>query len=276
MAADDREAEVRAATEARGTTRQPEETVVGEAPVGVSGPHLHLTPGDLATLFGAGASLTEARPLRQPGQFAARETVAVVGPAGSLAGVRVVGPTRSRTLVELTAGNVVSLGLGGGEVRAGEPFPVVLAGPAGVVRVAEGGVVARRHLHVPLAEAAAFGWTDGASVRARLGVPGRSVIFEEVWVRVSATAALEFHLDRDEANACGARTGDRATILGGGAGVPVEGGVAPAGVRPLLTEGDVVDAHRRGTTPAVAGAILTPYAREAIRKYFPELLENIR
>lgn len=275
MAADDREAEVRAATEARGTARPAEESVICEAPVGVSGPHLHLAPGDLATLFGPGASLTEARPLRQPGQFAARETVAVVGPAGTLAGVRVVGPTRARTLVELTAANVVSLGLRGGEVRAGEPFPVVLAGPAGVVRVPEGGVVARRHLHVPPAEAAAFGLIDGASVRARLGVPGRSVIFEEVWVRVAATAAFELHLDRDEANACGARTGDRAAILGSGGGASPERGT-PAGGRPLLTEADVEAAHRRGTVPKVAGAILTPYAREAVRKYFPELLEEVR
>jgi putative phosphotransacetylase len=219
--------------------------------------------------------LTEVRPLRQPGQFAARETVAVVGPAGTLAGVRVVGPTRDRTLVELTAGNVVSLGLADGQVRAGEPFPVVLAGPAGVVRVAEGGVVARRHLHVPAGEAAAFGWADGASVRARLGVPGRTVVFEDVWVRVASTAAFELHLDRDEANACGARTGDRAAILGPGTEAAGRG-TGAAGNRRLLTEGDVVAAHRRGTTPVVAGAILTPYAREAIRKYFPELLENIR
>ncbi|UCH78222.1 MAG: hypothetical protein JSU81_10940 [Candidatus Coatesbacteria bacterium] len=276
MAADDREAEVRAATEARETARPAEQTVVCEVPLGVSGPHLHLTPGDLATLFGAGATLTEARPLRQPGQFAARETVAVVGPAGTLAGVRIVGPIRDRTMAELTAGNVVTLGLGGEEVRAGEPFPVVLAGPAGVVRVAEGGVVARRHLHVPPEEAGAFGWADGASVRARLGVPGRAVVFEDVWVRVAPTAAFELHLDRDEANACGARTGDRAAILGPGAGGPAERDRAAAGNRRLLTEGDVVVAHRRGTKPVVAGAILTPYAREAIRKYFPELLEKIR
>lgn len=276
MAADDREVEVRAATQARETTRPPEETVVCEAPVGVSGPHLHLTPGDLATLFGAGASLTEARALRQPGQFAARETVAVVGPAGSLAGVRIVGPTRDRTVVELTAGNVVSLGVAGGDIRAGETFPIVLAGPAGVVRVPEGGVVARRHLHLPPAEAAAFGWNDGFSVRARLGVAGRTVVFEEVWVRVAETAAFELHLDRDEANACGARTGDRAAILGARVGLSAGRGGVPNGGRPLLTEGDVVAAHRHGTKPVVEGAILTPYAREALRKYFPELLENLR
>jgi putative phosphotransacetylase len=224
MAADDREALVRAATAAvlaklaDGTAR------TFFAPVGVSGRHAHLSPGDLKTLFGPGASLTAEAPLAQTGQFRAAEVFTIVGAAESIPGVRVVGPARSATVVELAAGDVARLGVGR-PVRAGEPFAVTLAGPAGVVHLPEGGVVARRHLHASTAEGEKFGLTDGQVVSARVGVAGRRLVFADVLVRVSEQGVLELHIDRDEANAC--------------------------------------------------GAILTPYARDALRKYFPELLSKV-
>ena len=238
--------------------------------VGVSGRHVHLAVGDLATLFGAGYKLTVARTLCQPGQFAAAEAVTVIGPGGSLGGVRVVGPARSQTAVELSAGDCAALGLDAG-VGAGKPFPVVLAGPAGVLRLPEAGVISRRHLHATPADAARFGLADGASVAARLGVAGRTVAFGDVWVRVAETAALELHIDRDEANACGARTGDEAEIIVGD-GPAVSVGAPVRRTKVLITEADVVRAYKRGVAPDIHGAVVTPSARDALRKYFPEIV----
>lgn len=242
-------------------------------PVGVSTRHIHLTAGDLSTLFGAGAALTVARWLRQPGQYAAAERVAVIGPAGSLTGVRVVGPTRSTTVCELAASDVLALGLSPG--GAGETFPVTVAGTAGVVHLPTGGVIARRHLHISTAEAAAAGLRDGQVVAARLGRPGRELVLENVLVRAAPTMALELHIDADEANACGARTGDVAEILlAGAAEARRESGARRRRRRPLITEADVIAAHRRGTKPVLSDAILTPWAKEALRKYFPDLAEE--
>jgi putative phosphotransacetylase len=272
MAADDREALVRAATAAvlAGLAGRAERTFY--VPVGVSGRHAHLSPGDLNTLFGAGASLTPEGPLVQTGQFRAAEVVTVVGAAEAMPGVRLVGPTRPRTVVELAASDAARLGVGA--VRAGEPFPVTLAGPAGVLRLPEGGVVARRHLHASPAEAEKLGLVDGGLVAARLGLPGRRLQLEDVLTRVSESGVLELHVDRDEANACGARTGDRAEIVVGAPGArPAQGNGAPdPRRRRLITEEEVMAAHRAGRTPDLERAILTPYARDALGKYFPELL----
>jgi putative phosphotransacetylase len=275
MAADDQEALVRAATSAVLARLRADAVRTFEAHVGVSGRHVHLTPGDLATLFGAGAELSVRAPLVQPGQFSAGEVVTVAGLRASVPNVRVVGPTRPETVVELLASDLETLGVPG-DVRAGERFAIVLAGPAGVVRLPEGGVVARRHLHATSADAERYGFVDGADVSAGMGTRLRRVTFDDVLVRVSEDAALELHVDRDEANACGARTGDVATIVVGNPVAP-RAGRESASRRPeraLITEEDVIEAYRKGTAPSLSGAILTPYARDAVRKYFPELLKS--
>ena len=276
MAADDREALIRAATAAvlarlaDGTAR------TFFAPVGVSGRHAHLAPGDLKTLFGPDASLTVEAPLAQTGQFRAAEVFTVVGAADSIGGVRVVGPTRSSTVVELGAGDVARLGLRP-TPRAGEPFAVTLAGPAGVVHLPEGGIIARRHLHASTAEGEKLGLADGQVVSARVGAAGRRLILEDVLVRVSEQGVLELHIDRDEANACGVATGDRAEIIVREAATspPGYGGRPVAARRRLVTEADVTAAHLAGRIPDLEGAILTPYGRDAVRKYFPELLREV-
>lgn len=275
MAADDQEALVRAATSAVLARLRADAARTFEARVGVSGRHVHLTPGDLATLFGPGAQLTARAPLVQPGQFSAGEVVAVVGPRATIPGVRVVGPTRPETVAELLYSDLETLELGDG-VRAGERFGVVLAGPEGVVRLPEGGVVARRHLHATPADAERYGLVVGGNVSAVMGAPLRRVTLGDVLVRVSGNAALELHVDRDEANGCSARTGDVATIIVGGSAKasPAGGASSRRPTRPLLTEEDVVKAYRAGTVPSLSGAILTPYARDAVRKYFPELLKS--
>ncbi len=275
MAADDHEALVRAATSAVLARLRADAARTFEARVGVSGRHVHLTAGDIATLFGPGTELAVRAPLVQPGQFSADEVVAVVGPRATLTGVRVVGPPRAETVAELLYGDMETLGLPG-DVRAGERFGVVLAGPAGVVRLPKGGVISRRHLHAAPAEAERFGLVDGASVSAVMGAPGRRVTFGDVLVRVGENGALELHVDREEANGCSARTGDAATIVVGGApeARPEGGTTSRRRERLLITEADVVGAYRAGTVPPLSGAILTPYARDAVRKYFPELLNS--
>jgi hypothetical protein len=175
----------------------------------------------------------------------------------------------------LLASDLEALGLPG-DVRAGERFGVVLGGPVGVVRLPEGGVVARRHLHASPADAERYGLVDGASISAAAGAPLRRVTFNDVLVRVGEDAALELHLDRDEANACGVRTGDVATVSAGNPQTFTFSGRESSGQpgRPLVTEADVLDAYRAGKRPSISGAILTPYAWDAVRKYFPELLKS--
>jgi len=114
---------------------------------------------------------------------------------------------------------------------------------------------------------------DGQTVSARVGVAGRKVIFGDVLVRVGDDMALELHIDVDEANACGARAGDEAEIIiAGGAATPNFGGrLGRKRARPLVTEADVIAAFRRGVPPVVDGALLTPWAKEALRRYFPAL-----
>ena len=113
---------------------------------------------------------------------------------------------------------------------------------------------------------------DGDTVSAQLGLPSRRATLANVLVRVAPAAALELHVDQDEANGCGARTGDVATIIAGDAAdVPAAVGAPARGKRRLVTEAEVVAAHRRGGKPDVAGALLTPFARDALRRFFPEL-----
>ncbi len=272
MVADDREELVRAAAAAVLARLRSGRSRTVTASVGVSGRHVHLTAGDLATLLGPAARLTVAQPLVQPGQFAAAEAVAVIGPGGVLPAVRVVGPVRGKAVAELAAADVFALGFST-DVAAGKRFAVNLAGPAGVVRLAEGGVISRRHLHAAPEEAAALGLGDGIIVRAALGVAGRRVIFDDVLVRVGDGMKLELHIDRDEANACGAKTGDEAVIFLNDEGDirRLPAGEGRHGARTLVTEADILRARKERRVPAVAGALLTPYARDALRKYFPEL-----
>jgi putative phosphotransacetylase len=243
-------------------------------PIGVSNRHAHLSPGDLAALFGPGYELTPRNELGQPGQYAAEETVTLVGPAGEIPEVRILGPPRTRTQVEILAGDTYELGLPY-ETPVGTGMPVTLVGPAGAVEPVGGAIVAQRHFHVPPADAERYGLKDGMTVAAETGAPGRRVLFKDVKVRVSATAGLELHLDREEAAGCGARGGDSAFVLTGG------GSMSSGGKRPfmtekpgLLTESDVIAAQKAGTTPPTKGVIITPYARDVLRKYFPELLED--
>lgn len=184
-------------------------------PVGVSNRHLHLSVADLETLFGAGYQLRPLRPLSQPGQFAAEETVTIAGPKGCLEKVRILGPARSASQVEISRTDAYRLGLNppvreSGKTQASSP--VTLVGPKGSVYLKEGLIIAQRHLHMTPDDAIKFGVGDGERVQVMTNGE-RSLVFDQVLVRVNPEFSLEFHVDTDEANAAGLRQGDQVYLL---------------------------------------------------------------
>lgn len=172
-------------------------------PVGTSNRHIHLSQGDLTALFGENYQLTVQKELSQPGQFAARETVALAGPKGSLEKVRILGPVRENTQVELSVTDCFKLGVkpvirDSGQ-HEGTPGLEIL-GPAGKVRIGSGAIVAGRHIHLHTEDAKEWGLKDGDRVCVRVE-SRRPVVYEDVLIRVSDQYRKEMHLDLDEANA---------------------------------------------------------------------------
>ncbi|WP_199623437.1 phosphate propanoyltransferase [Paenibacillus alkalitolerans] len=188
---------------------------MAEIPIGVSARHIHLSPEHIEILFGPGYTLKEMKPLSQPGQFAADETVAVSGPKGKFDKVRILGPARGSTQLEISRTDAFALGIDppvrlSGNI-AGTPG-IRIVGPVGEVEIEQGVIVAARHIHFHPDDAARFGVTDKQTVSVR--VEGeRAVVFENVICRVSDQFALDMHIDTDEANAAGINTGDKGTIV---------------------------------------------------------------
>jgi putative phosphotransacetylase len=177
-------------------------------PVAVSGRHLHISRTVLDRLFGEGFELTKLRDLGQPGEFASEQKVTVVGRSGrALEGVRILGPLRSYTQVELSRSDSIRLGVDPPVRKSGdlvETESLTLVGPAGSYALRDGAIMATRHIHMTKRDAARFGMTDGDRVRLRFA-GDRALVLENVLVRVSENAALELHLDTDDANAAGVR-----------------------------------------------------------------------
>jgi putative phosphotransacetylase len=173
--------------------------------VSISARHVHLTDQDVETLFGPGHKLTVAKDLYQDGYYAAEETVMVVGPKRRmLPTVRVLGPTRPESQVELAFTDGISLGIDlpvrpSGQI-AGTPG-CVLVGPKGVVELKKGVIRAERHAHMGPADAAFYGVQDKDRMHLRVH-SSCTTVFENLLVRVGAKIKLEVHLDTDEANAC--------------------------------------------------------------------------
>jgi propanediol utilization protein len=172
--------------------------------VSISARHVHLTQEHVERLFGPGARLTVEKDLYQDGFFAAEQTVMLVGPRRRmLPNVRVLGPVRDYSQVELAYTDGISLGIDlpvrpSGKI-AGTPG-CVLVGPAGVVELAEGVIRAERHVHMSLVDAARYGVKNGD--RMKLRVEGTcTTVFEDLLVRADATSKLEVHIDTDEGNA---------------------------------------------------------------------------
>lgn len=186
-----------------------------QVPVGLSNKHLHINAEDLQTLFGTGYQLTRMKPLKQPGQYAAEEKVDIVGPKGTLKGVRILGPVRPETQVELSMTDARTIGVPA-PVResgklAGTPG-IKLVGPLGEVEIDHGAIVALRHVHLSPEQAKEAGVVDKQIVSIRVGGE-RGLIFDQVLVRSGEGHEAEIHFDTDEGNAAGLSSGDMVEIL---------------------------------------------------------------
>jgi len=174
-------------------------------PVGISNRHIHLSQQDLDQLFGCGYELTAIKELSQPGQYACKEMAAICGPKGVIENIRILGPVRSQTQVEILAGDCFKLGVKtdprlSGDL-AGTPG-ITLVGPKGSVQLTGGVIIAKRHIHMLPCDALRFGVQDGAQVKIEIA-GDRGGIFNQVSIRVTNESKLEFHLDTEEANALG-------------------------------------------------------------------------
>jgi putative phosphotransacetylase len=179
-------------------------------PINISARHMHLRQDHLELLFGSGASLTKLRDLMQPGEFAANETVAVIGPnRRAFDQVRILGPVRKVTQVELsyTDGRYLGMDLPArisGDIAG--TLPVILVGPKGVVQLQEGVIRAVRHIHIGDDDAARLGLRSGQKISVRAG-GALGVTFDQVMVRAGKNLVREMHIDTDEANAAGLGAG---------------------------------------------------------------------
>lgn len=184
-------------------------------PVGISNKHLHLNKKDLEKLFGVGAELHSIKELKQPGQYAADEKVDIVGPKGTMKGVRVLGPVRGETQVELALTDARILGVTVPIKESGklDNTPgLKLVGPAGETEIAKGAIAALRHIHLSSAQAVEAGVVDKQIVS--VSVPGeRGLVFNNVLIRAGDAYEKEMHLDTDEANAAGLSNGTEVEIL---------------------------------------------------------------
>jgi acetate kinase len=178
-------------------------------PLEVSAHHVHLAQAHVDALFGPGYELMVRSDLSQPGQYACQETVNLGGPRGRIERVRILGPVRSQTQVEIAMTEQFRLGIRA-PIRAsgdldGSPG-LTLEGPAGTVDLAQGVICSVRHIHIPPEDALAMGLKDHDVCMVRIEGE-RTLIFGDVLVRVDPDYRLAMHLDTDEANAAGIRTG---------------------------------------------------------------------
>ncbi len=246
-------------------------------PVGVSPRHTHLSKDDFHRLFGPDAVLSRVRDLTQGGQFASEQLVTLATPLSRIENVRVLGPFRSATQVELAKSEAVRLGLNPPVRDSGDHDGtpgLTIIGPAGRVEINQGVILAQRHVHMTPADAREYQVVDKEIVFMALSPKGtsparsapRTVIFGDVLIRVQESFQLDFHLDTDEANACGAVTGDPAVLFRLGS-VPLENNRTYYPKKRLYTEHDVLKASREGSLILVEkGTILTPSAKDLGRE----------
>lgn len=183
--------------------------------VGVSARHVHLSQGDLEKLFGKGHQLTVKKEL-MGGQFAAEECVTLVSPSlRTIEGVRVLGPVRKESQIEISRTDTFKLKVSppvrpSGQIKGSAPMALV--GPKGSIFLNEGCIIANRHIHMTPADAAQYGVKDNDIVDVEIESQKPTRYFN-VQVRVHESFTTEMHIDTDDANAAGIKTGDRVRIL---------------------------------------------------------------
>ena len=186
-----------------------------QVPVGVSARHIHLTQEHVEALFGNGYRLTKKKDL-MGGQYACNETVTVVGlKLRAIENVRVLGPVRKASQLEISATDAMKLGVAAPVRESGNvagSAPVAVVGPKGVIYLQEGCIIAMRHIHMSPADAMAAGVKDGDIVSVKADNE-RGTVFNQVKIRVDDSFTLEMHIDTDEANASKIKTGDMVTIF---------------------------------------------------------------
>ena len=184
-------------------------------PIGVSARHIHLTQEHVEVLFGKGYQLTKRKEL-MGGQFASNETVTIVGiKLRAIENVRVLGPVRKQTQVEISATDAIKLGVKAPIRESGNiagSAPIAVVGPKGALYLNEGCIIAMRHIHMSPRDAMAAGVHDGDIVSVKADNE-RGTIFNHVKIRVDDSFTLEMHIDTDEANAAKIATGDTVRIL---------------------------------------------------------------
>ena len=186
-----------------------------KVPVGISNKHLHLSEQDLEALFGAGHKLTPHKELAQPGQYAAHEQVDLVGPKGTFKNIRIIGPTRPQTQVEISKTDSRLLGIEAPVRESGklDGSPgLKLVGPRGEVELQAGAIVSLRHIHLSPTQAQEAGLADKDLVDVKT-YGTRPLVFEDVLIRSGEGHFREFHIDTDEANAAGLANGDEVDII---------------------------------------------------------------
>lgn len=184
-------------------------------PVGISNRHVHLSKRDVSLLYGENYQLTPYKNLAQPGQYACNETVILCGPKGALERVRVIGPARTQTQVEILSGDCFVLGIKApvrisGDISGSAGLTII--GSKGSVQLIEGVIVAQRHIHMHPKDAKCFSVENGQVVKIEVDGP-RGGILDHVLIRVSENSTLECHIDVEEANALGVQSSSSIKII---------------------------------------------------------------
>ena len=186
-------------------------------PLGVSNRHIHLTKDTFHKLFGENTRFEQMRPLYQPGEFASKHTLTIVGPKlRSIPGVRILGPLRSYDQVEVSLTDAIFLGIDPPVVNSGTldtSSPLTLVGPKGSIYLNKCAIIANRHIHMTNKDAEGFGVKNGDFCKVRIGGE-KSTIFENVLIRTNDNWLLQIHLDTDDANAANIREDTHVEFMG--------------------------------------------------------------
>lgn len=192
------------------------EGTAGDIPVGISNRHIHLSKEHVEVLFGKGYELTPFKDLSQPGQYACKEQLTIVGPSlRPIEKVRVLGPVRSASQVEISRTDSYVLKVAPPVRESGKiegSAPITIIGPKGIVTLKEGCIIANRHIHMSLEDGERFGVKDNEYVDIDAFGERRTRFFD-VQVRVHKDFRLEMHLDTDDANAAGLKNGSKVSIV---------------------------------------------------------------